>query len=98
VNVSVKVDLLEDSVDLPWRFLKISREKTCSTSHTSLPTEWLSFADNYSVSRITVSDKTNQSLIVGLLHRYRYWTPTQARMLAADIIWQHGMMLEGINN
>lgn len=98
VNVSVKVDLLENSADLPWRFLKVSREKSHNSLDTNVPTEWLSFADNYSVSRIIVSDETSQSLIIGLLQKYRYWTPTQARMLAADIIWQHGMMLEGINN
>lgn len=98
INVSVNIDLLEDSAGLPWHFFKISPVSVSSVSRPKIPSEWLRFADNYSVSRITISDEANQSLIVGLLNRYRYWTPTKAKMLASDIIWQYGTMLEGIKN
>lgn len=98
VDVKVKVDYLADSTGLPWRFLKISHAGAPSTTQTIVPSEWLRFADDYSVSRVTVSEKDSQSVTVGLLNRYRYWTPTQARMLAAEIIWQHGAMLEGNNS
>ncbi|MEO9510456.1 MAG: hypothetical protein ABJG28_14815, partial [Nonlabens ulvanivorans] len=59
--------------------------------------DWLTFADDYAVSRVTIADEINQTVIVGLLDRYRYWTPTQAKMLATDIIWQYGALLEGID-
>uniref|UniRef100_UPI004048C8C2 HsdM family class I SAM-dependent methyltransferase n=1 Tax=Rheinheimera sp. TaxID=1869214 RepID=UPI004048C8C2 len=98
VNVSVKVELLSDSAGLPWRFIKISRIGSSGEFLKVIPSEWVRFADDYSVSRIFIANEESQSIIVGLLDRYRYWTPTQARMLASDIIWQHGAMLEGNNN
>lgn len=95
-NTKVKVDVLDNSNGLPWRFLKITNDKVLNKdSQMTIPSEWLNFADSYSVSRVTVSDQQNLTLVIGLLDRYRYWTPSQARMLATDIIWQHGATLEG---
>ncbi|KFB16595.1 hypothetical protein PGPR2_01195 [Pseudomonas aeruginosa PGPR2] len=54
----------------------------------------MEYADDLAVSRITIIDEQKSTVTVGLLNRYRYWTPTQARLLASDIIWQNGAMLE----
>lgn len=96
VNVKVHVESLKNKAQLPWLFLKISSSDVYSeVDNSGIPSEWLSFANDFSVSRITLSDIQDRSVTVGILNRYRYWTPTQARMLATDIIWQFGAMLEG---
>ncbi|MEI9894590.1 MAG: hypothetical protein WDN28_12070 [Chthoniobacter sp.] len=34
-------------------------------------------------------------LLVGLLRQYRYWTPSQARLLGAEILRHHMEVFEG---
>lgn len=98
VGVKVHITSLRDETNLPWRFLKIHCHNSNELITDSVPAEWINFADDFSVSRITISNNQKQSVIIGLLDRYRYWTTTQARMLATDVIWQNGAMLEGSSN
>lgn len=98
VGVKVHVNLLMNEAHLPWRFFIITRHSDNKLITDGVPPEWINFADDFSVSRITISNQRKQSVIIGLLDRYRYWTATQARMLASDIIWQNGAMLEGSSN
>jgi hypothetical protein len=77
---------------LPWRFLGISLNGRPIPP--DLPARWVDFADDLAASRITLIDASEPCLAVGLLDRYRYWTPTQARLLASDLLWQHGALLE----
>jgi hypothetical protein len=97
VGVRVSIEPIEDSSGLPWKLFKISPENKADTNLSAIPSDWLTFADDYAVSRVTIADEINKTVIVGLLDRYRYWTPTQAKMLATDIIWQYGALLEGID-
>lgn len=93
-NSAVKLHPLSDNANLPWRFFTVTNVQSNTLPLTSVPDEWLRFADDYSVSRIVISDKASQSVIIGLLDKYRYWTLTQAKLLASEIIWQHGAVLE----
>jgi predicted RNA methylase len=77
---------------LPWRFLTLSLNDRPLPQ--ALPARWIEQADDLAASRITLIDADGPCLTVGLLNRYRYWTPTQARLLASDLLWQHGAMLE----
>lgn len=77
---------------LPWRFLAISLSEQAIPAN--FPPSWIEFANDFAVSRITILDAQRPMLIVGLLDRNRYWTQTQARMLASDILWQYGAQLE----
>ena len=89
----VMVSLLGNAAQhLPWRFLGVSLNDR-PIPH-GLPTLWLDAADDLAASRITLVDAREPCLAVGLLDRYRYWTPTQARLLASDLLWQHGALLE----
>ena len=38
--------------------------------------------------------ETAQGLIIGILNQYRYWTPSRARLLAADILQNHAALFE----
>jgi hypothetical protein len=90
----VRVDLL-DSADnrLPWRLLGVAVDGRPLPP--DLPTRWIDAANDLAASRITVLDAREPCLVVGLLDRYRYWTQTQARLLASDLLWQYGAVLEG---
>ncbi len=88
----VRVQLLSDDAHIPWKFMAISLD--AQTLPTTPPATWVEHADDLAVSRITMIDAKRPLIVVGLLNRYRYWTPTQARLLASDIIWEHGAMLE----
>ena len=38
--------------------------------------------------------ETENGLRVGILNQYRYWTPSRARLLAADILQNHAAVFE----
>jgi len=38
--------------------------------------------------------ETERGLVIGILNQYRYWTPSRARLLAADILQNHAAVLE----
>lgn len=88
----VHVQLLSDHDHLPWKFIAVSLDS--QDMPMTPPANWIEHADNLAVSRITIIDAQKPLIVIGLLDRSRYWTPTQARLLASDIIWEHGAMLE----
>lgn len=88
----VHVQLLSDHANLPWKFIAISLDTQAPP--TTPPTNWIEHADDLAVSRITIIDVQRPLIVIGLLDRSRYWTQTQARLLASDIVWEHGAMLE----
>ena len=88
----VNVRQLAGDNRLPWRFIAICLGQC--TFPEGLPPNWITHADDLAVSRITIVDAHQPLIIVGLLDRHRYWTQTQARLLASDILWEHGALLE----
>lgn len=85
---------LPDPIDshLPWRLIGVALDGRPLPPE--LPARWIAAADDLAASRITVLDAREPCLAVGLLDRYRYWTQTQARLLASDLLWQYGALLE----
>ncbi|WP_264785089.1 hypothetical protein, partial [Gluconobacter cerinus] len=51
-------------------------------------------ADDAAASEILVRDG-NGGLLIGLLAQRRYWSETQARLLAQRIVWSHVDLLKG---
>lgn len=69
-----------------WRFLRLVVDNPPSTAISLSDTEIRSLtnaADSYWASRLTVHLDGGQ-VIVGVIDQSRYWTPTQARVLAVD--------------
>ena len=89
---AVQVQMLTEHAHLPWKFIAVSLDTRALP--TTPPANWIESADDLSVSRITIIDAQRPLIVIGLLDRSRYWTATQARLLASDIIWEHGAMLE----
>lgn len=88
----VHVGQLSGNNCLPWKFIAVSLGQCIFPE--GLPPNWITHADDLAVSRITIVDAHQPLIIVGLLDRHRYWTQTQARLLASDILWEHGALLE----
>ncbi len=88
----VNVQMLADHAHLPWKFIALSLD--AHALPTTPPRNWIEHADDLAVSRITIIDAQRPLIVIGLLNRFRYWTQTQARLLASDILWEHGATLE----
>ncbi|TDX24806.1 N-6 DNA methylase [Modicisalibacter xianhensis] len=78
---------------LPWRFISIALDGAAPPSE--LPACWIDQASDLGTSRITLLSADQPSLTVGLLNRYRYWTQSQARLVASELVWEFGAQLEG---
>jgi hypothetical protein len=89
VDTSIDVVSLDDasgqSID-GWRFLRLVVDQPSSTTVSLSNTEircLTSSADSYWASRLTVYLDDGQA-IIGIIDQSRYWTATQARVLAVD--------------
>ncbi|WP_028994862.1 HsdM family class I SAM-dependent methyltransferase [Azonexus hydrophilus] len=88
----VHVQQLAGDSRLPWKFIAVCLGQC--TLPEALPPTWIKHADDLAVSRITVVDAHQPLIVIGLLDQRRYWTHTQTRLLASDILWAHGALLE----
>lgn len=93
---SVRVQPLNSASEaLPWRFFFITLAD--ATPPHELPAHWVEQASDLGTSRITLLSADQPSLTVGLLNRYRYWTQSQAQLLASELIWEFGARLEELS-
>lgn len=92
----VRVQALSTVSDaLPWCFFSITLED--ATPPPELPAHWVEQASDLGTSRITLLSADQPSLTVGLLNHYRYWTQSQAHLLASELIWEFGAHLEELS-
>lgn len=87
---TLAVDPIPSLAQSPW--LAIEIRKVLHEPRETVPkTDWaalLKAADEAAASEILVRD-TRDRLIVGRLAQNRYWSETQARLLAQRIAWSH---------
>lgn len=80
----------------PWQFVCIGRNADLVPK--KLKDDWPAFidlSDKLSSTEIIIADKETDCLIVGRLNQARYWSISQARLLARRIIWEHIDFLSG---
>ena len=80
----------------PWCGIEL-RTSTQDGANQPAKTDWeglLRAADESAASEIIFHD-ANAGLLVGRLAQRRYWSETQARLLAQRIIWSHVDLLKG---
>lgn len=78
--------------DSPWRFLRVSRVNGSATAPQLSAIDArriVEMADDGAASLITIRTG-NQSVLVGQLDQYRYWTKTRARLLASEVLLEGG--------
>jgi len=79
----------------PWCAIDIRTSSNAAA--TTKPEHWkglLRAADDAAASEILVRDE-NAGLLIGRLAQRRYWSETQARLLAQRIVWSHVDLLKG---
>ena len=79
----------------PWQVISV-QTVTNSQSESAHSSDWLAFmkeADATASSEIIFNDKPGV-LQIGRLDQSRYWSKTQARLLAQRIVWSHGDSLK----
>lgn len=88
-DLGARVEIRDDLSDGLWRFVQIDcgsvgQEK--SEEKVRLPMgEFLKAADEGAASLVSLRIG-QETTLVGLLDRYRYWTPTRARLLASILL------------
>lgn len=79
----------------PWQFVLISGEVG---DPTAIDVDWMraiELADKLSATEVIYVDEQANRLVLGRLNQARYWTPSQARLAARRIVWEHVDFLTG---
>lgn len=80
-------------VAAPWVILMVSAagdRQSGQLSDTAGPwEEIIRLADQMAASEIIKPDQANQTVWIARLKQRRYWTSSQARLLAERIVWKH---------
>jgi hypothetical protein len=72
----------------PFLFISINiKGKTLKEADTSLQSLFLRLAEESGTTRII--QQQENGLLLGIFNQYRYWTPSRARLLAAEIAREH---------
>lgn len=93
---SIAVDQVPEATGSPWFFIEIrlnDLKENNVVSERDL-TGLLRVADDAAATEILIQSDKN-GLLAGRLAQNRYWTDTQARLLAQRIIWSHVDLLRG---
>lgn len=93
-GTSLAVTPMSQPADSPWSGVAV---QTGTTRETIPASDWagmLRAADETASSEVLVH-ANNRGLLIGRLAQQRYWSDTQARLLAQHIIWSHLGVLKG---
>ncbi len=83
-----RVELLQQSLLAPFGLLLISKSGTKISNPDALYREaLLKLANDTGSTRII--EEVEGGLVVALLNQYRYWTPSRARLLGAELVREH---------
>ena len=91
------VHAIDQSANSPWHGIELRFGKPMPTQ-TPSASDWaglLRAADQVAASEIVLRTDEN-GLLIGRLAQQRYWSTTQARLLAQRIVWSHLDALKGI--
>ncbi len=94
-GTKVTVQMLSDHPTSPWLGLVLEAENSASYAYAY--EDWLGLlavADATAATEMIVTDR-NGALLIGRLGQNRYWSNTQANLLAQHIIWSHLDLFKG---
>ena len=96
LGTEISIRSLDHSSASPWCGLEL--RKVGSDSDVTTPSDWeglLSAADEAAATEIMLFDEV-ESVLIGRLSQRRYWSETQARLLAQRIVWSHPDFMRGV--
>ncbi len=81
----------------PWQILRLSASpSSLATAKSPSPDDWREItriADRLGAAEILQPGSTGQCLWIGRLRQARYWSHSQAHLLAQRILWEHADIL-----
>lgn len=89
----IEIDTVEQSTQSPWRLIQISASPGAARPPAAMWPEFWRAADQLAASEIFLPE--TDCLWVGRLNQARYWSRSQARLLARRIVWEHSALLTG---
>lgn len=81
----------------PWQFVTIDANSD-RENQTTVDIDLMraiGLVDRLSATEVVYVDEQTKRLILGRLNQARYWTPSQARLAARRIVWDHVDFLSG---
>lgn len=94
----VEIQPLSLSVGSPWSVFRICASAADSGQCVMSTDEWpevLRVADRLASTEVILPDPETKSLWIARLNQARYWSRSQARLVARRIVWEHLDMLFG---
>lgn len=96
-NTPIGVRMVTDRPTSPWLGLLLHSEP--SATDAGIEEDWeglLAVADATAATEMIVEDRSG-ALLIGRLAQNRYWSDTQAHLLAQHIVWSRVDFLRGLN-
>lgn len=96
-NTLISVRMVTDRPTSPWLGLLLHSEP--SATDAGIEEDWeglLAVADATAATEMIVEDRSG-ALLIGRLAQNRYWSDTQAHLLAQHIVWSRVDFLRGLN-
>ena len=94
IGVELSVNAIGFNESSSYRFLEIKDSTVNSVVDDSVDASTLELATKTGASRI-IHHEAGQ-VVVGILNQYRYWTPSRARLLAADVLREYFSAFEAV--
>lgn len=90
----LQVDVLPKSLPTasPWSVLRVCATETGTGECALSPEDWpevLRVADRLASTEVILPDPDSNSLWIARLNQARYWSKSQARLVARRIVWEH---------
>lgn len=95
-NQSFTVDIVPSPHISPWHFVRLAGAE--SREMIKVNDIWMRavrVADELSATEIIYVDEEGGGLVIGRLNQARYWTRSQAKLVARRVIWDHIDFLSG---
>lgn len=80
----------------PWRTLRLRIANAFQNGNAGPDRSWFEFfkvADHLAASEVIFENSDENCIWIGRLDQARYWTPTRARLVARQMIWEHAEFL-----
>lgn len=95
LNADIKVEPVKLPALSPWEVVHIQKninQSSISGGSQQFSGDWpqvLQIADQLGTTEVLMPDQTNNGLWVARLRQARYWSQSQARLVARRIVWEH---------
>ncbi|WP_054691515.1 hypothetical protein [Geotalea toluenoxydans] len=91
-GLQIEVQTMRLPTASPWSVLSVSAIAPGKEKKTTTSDEWpviLQLADRLASTEVILPNPDNNTLLIARLNQARYWSHSQARLVARRIVWEH---------